>query len=177
MNDFLSSENISWLWRVGLAHGLILFLFLLGVTSFGFSFDETVRPYFFIICIYFWSIYRPTLMSPVYVFILGLLFDILLGLPLGLHALLFVVLQWGIRDQRLFFLGQPYMIVWIGFAFTCFTMMSAEWLFFSIISEGVHDFQKVIYGTVISTLIFPLITLLFNVIYRILPSVSQTHLM
>lgn len=177
MSEFFSSQNISWFRSLSLAQIVIFILFLLGLISYSISYSDAVRPYFIVICIYFWSIYRPTLLSPAYVFVLGLLFDFILGYPVGLHAMLFVVVQWIIRDQRLFFLGQPYVIVWMGFAFTCFAAMLSEWLFFTALNENVFDFSVVLYGTLVSTLIFPIITLLFNMIYRILPPMSQPHFM
>ena len=175
MNDLFSSQNLNWFFRLSFIHFFIFFLFLLGITSYSFPFSEAVRPYFIVICLYFWSIYRPSLLSPAYVFILGLLFDFILHYPLGLHAFLFVMAQWIIRDQRLFFLGQPYIIVWIGFSFTCFLMLFLEWLFFTVFMSNVFDFKHIMFSTLISTLIFPLITLLFNLISRILPPVSQSH--
>ncbi len=175
MSDFFSSQNIIWFKCLSLAHIFIFFLFTLDLISYSVSYSDVVRPYFILICIYFWSIYRPSLLLPVYVFILGILFDFLLNYPIGLHAILFVVVQWIIRDQRLFFLGQPYVIVWMGFALTCFSVMLSEWMFFTILSDNVFDFYGVLYGTLISTLIFPMITLLFNLIYRILPPISQSH--
>ena len=177
MVDFLSSEKLSLYSRLGIAHAVIFFLFLLGLISYSIPFSDATRPYFIIISIYFWAIYRPTLLPIAYVFILGLLFDFILNYPVGLHALLFVAVQWGIRDQRLFFLGQPYMIVLIGFAFTCFAVLLSEWLFFSLLLGRGGDFNSVIYGTLISTLIFPIVTLLFNMIYRILPPAPQPHLL
>lgn len=177
MNDLFSSENFSWFGRLALAQSFIFFLFLLGLISYSFSIEDVIRPYFIIICIYFWAIYRPSLLSPAYVFALGLLYDFILNYPVGLHAVLFIAAQWIIRDQRLFFLGQPYIIVWMGFGFTCLGVMGLEWLFFSLVSDGVISLHSIFYGVIISTIIFPLVTLLFNVIYRILPPTQQPHLM
>jgi len=176
MIDFFSSQNIHHLSRLAIAQSVVLFLFFLGLISYALPFSEAVRPYFIIICIYFWSIYRPTFLVPAYVFALGLLFDMLLNYPIGLHALLFIAVQWVIRDQRLFFLGQPYVIVWMGFVLTCFSVMLLEGLFFTVLSENIFDFYRILYGTLISMLIFPLVTLLLNMIYRMLPPVSQSHL-
>ncbi len=175
MIDFFSFENIRTYSRLALAHGFIFILFLLGVISYSVSSPDVVRPYFIVMALYFWSIYRPTLMSPAYVFALGLLFDFILNYPVGLHALIFVALQWIIRDQRLFFLGQPYFIAWIGFAFTCFSVLALEWGFFSLVSNIMFDYELVLWGSLVSILSYPLVTLLFHMIYRILPPVTQSH--
>lgn len=177
MIDFFSSDNINRYSRLALAQFLIFFLFLLSVISYSISLSDVVRPYFILMGIYFWSIYRPTLLSILYVFVLGLLFDFILNYPIGLHSLLFIIVQWAVRNQRLFFLGQPYMIVWLGFSFTCLAVMLAEWLFFTVMKGGGFDMTTVFYGLLISTFIFPLITLLFNLIYRILPPSPQSHLL
>ncbi len=177
MDSLFSTENIHWFFKLFLAQLSVLVLFLLDFVDFGTSFSIDIKPYFILICIYFWSIYRPSLLIPIYVFALGLIFDFVLNYPVGLHAILFVAIQWIFRDQRLFFIGQPYVIVWMGFALTCFVVMSLEWVLFSLLIDMVYSFNIVLYGTLTSTMIFPLVTLLFNAIYRKLPPVKQAHLL
>ena len=175
MNNIFAPENIHWFFKLFAAQFIIFILFLLDFVNFGTAFTFDVKPYFILIAIYYWSIYRPTLLVPLYVFALGIIFDLLLNYPVGLHALLFVAVQCLLRDQRLFFIGQPYVIVWMSFALTCFVVMSLEWALFSLIIGTVYSFNLVLLGTLTSMMIFPLVTLLFNLIYRTLPPIKQTH--
>ena len=179
MSDIFSSQALSNLFKLGLVHLCILFLFVLDTISYNITLSEAVKPYFIIICIYFWSIYRPSLLQPIYVFAIGLLYGMILNYPMGLHAALFLLLQWIVRDQRLYFLGQPYSINWIAFGFSCFCVFALEWVFFTLTTANSgashYDFHRVLYGTAITAIVYPVISWMFHQINRILPPVSQPH--
>ena len=65
-----------------------------------------IRQGFFLIGLYFWTIYRPNLLPYSIVFLLGIVMDVLSGGLLGLHAFCFMVLAIVVRGQRRFLLGQ-----------------------------------------------------------------------
>ena len=174
MTEYLSFEKLSWAVRLLVVQGLTLFLLLLNSISFSLPFTGDVRPFFVLMAIYYWAIYRPTLIPPAMVFVIGVLLDFLAGFPIGLHAILLLVVQWAVRDQRVFLMGQPYVMVWIGFVLVCSLFSCAEWLFFWSYA-GVMAPLKVVAGNIVlSILFFPLVTLLFIVTHRILPVASKT---
>ena len=175
MSDFFSSHILMNIVKLCFVHICVLALFLLDTISYNITLSDAVKPFFIVVCIYFWSIYRPSLMLPIYIFALGILYDFLLNFPIGLHAILFLMLQWIVRDQRVYFLGQPYFINWIAFGFSCFCVFALEWLFFTVTTASVYDFHRVLYGSAITTLIYPIISWLFHQINRMLPPVSQPH--
>ncbi len=177
MNDFFSSENLSLLLRLFVAQALIFFLFIIDLVDYSIPISYMARPFFTVIIIYYWAIYRPNLLSPAYIFALGLIYDLILGYPVGIHAILFITAQWIISDQRLYFLGQSFLVTCLGFSLTGFLVLCAEWLFFSAMAGSFDGFENVFYKTIVSSFLFPLMTLLFNVIYRTLPPVSQKHLL
>jgi len=76
--------------RLCLAHVQLIIFFVLGVVDWAIPFFDHVRPYFLWMAFYYWTIYRPTLWPPIYVFIFGLLIDLLLSMPFGLNAFLLV---------------------------------------------------------------------------------------
>ncbi len=175
MSDYLSSQTFFVFFKLCLLHLCVLFLFFIDKISYNITLSDAVKPYFIVVCIYFWSIYRPSFLLPIYVFALGIIYDFLLNFPIGFHAALFLMLQWIVRDQRLYFLGQPYFINWIAFGFSCFCVLALEWLFFTITTSSLYDFDRVLYGAAITTLIYPILSWLFHQINRTLPSVSQPH--
>lgn len=175
MDGFFSSDNRHWFFKLLLAHCAIFIFFLFDFINFGMTFSQDIKPFFTLIAIFFWSIYRPTLMLPIYVFALGVLFDIVLGYQIGLHAFLFVGIQWVLRSQRLYFLGQSQTILWLSFALTCFAALVVEWGLFSLFNGYLYEFQAVLFRTVTSIIAFPLVTLLFHIICRTLPPVKQAH--
>ena len=65
--------------------------------------------------IYCWSVWRPTGLPYVTVFLIGMLEDLLRGLPLGLTPLLLLILQAVIRAQHRHLNGRTFDIFWLGF--------------------------------------------------------------
>ncbi len=59
---------------------------LLTETPFGFADQAALLPAVTLACVYFWSLFRPAAMPPPVVFLIGLLFDLLGYLPLGVGA-------------------------------------------------------------------------------------------
>ena len=75
-----------------------------------------VVPLMPLIAVYHWGLYRPDLMTPPAVFLVGLLQDLLSGAPVGLHALVMLTVYGVLVTQRRYFFGKAFAIVWLGFA-------------------------------------------------------------
>lgn len=176
MSDFNSLEFLDWLWRILLAQGMIFLLFIAGMISFALPMTDQVRPYFIIMAIYYWAVYRPTLMHPLEVFAFGVVYDLVLGFPIGGHAILFLLVQWVIRNQRLFLLGQTYLVVWIGFILTCVSVYLSEWLFYSAFEQTWLSATPMMMSVLVTILVFPLASLLFIGVHRFLPVAPNAHL-
>lgn len=115
-----------------------------------------VTPPFVLVALYYWTLHRPDLFGPASVFVVGLLFDIIHNLPLGLSALLFVGAHHVILSQRRYFTGHSFFMMWIGFALTAFIVMFIQWLLLCLIRwQGVPLFP-VLVQLVFVVLIFPL---------------------
>jgi len=66
--------------------------------------------------IYYWSVYRPDLMVPSVAFAAGLVNDMVLGAPIGISSLAFLVIQGMTASQTRFFNGKSFLVIWSGFA-------------------------------------------------------------
>lgn len=91
-----------------------------------------VAPMLPLAAIYFWSVYRPTLMPVLAVFGVGLLFDLLSGGPPGLYAAVFMAVRLVTVSQRRFFVGKPFLMVWWGFMMITAGGALFAWLLASI---------------------------------------------
>ena len=121
----LSPQSFSRYGRLVIPY-VVLFLFLsLSLVNIPLPYFSAVRPDFVLMAVFYWSIYRPTLVPPVLCFTLGVLVDFLVGVPVGLHAFLFVSVHWLIRDQRRFLMGQPYIATWA--VFSVVSLAAAFW--------------------------------------------------
>jgi rod shape-determining protein MreD len=166
-------ERIGWLWRMALVQAVTIILLILGTLSFAIPYLSEIRPYFVMMAIFYWSIYRPSVVSPILVFMLGLALDILTQAPIGLNALIFVVLQWVVSHQRVFLMGQPYVMIWIGFGFTAALCASIQFLVYLILSGGAPlPTDTLVASTVLTFVLFPPVSLIFIFLHRLLPQTA-----
>ena len=166
-------ENIEHFGRFCLAYCVIGLFFLLDFIHIPLPLLGVLRPSLILIAVYYWSIYRPTLLPPLIIFCLGIITDFLSGLPTGLSAFLLLGIQWLVSNQRRFLMGQPFGMLWLGFGIVC---CIAHFLFWGIIGAlRLHwsDPMPVIGQTALSIMIFPLTGWILFHIHRILP--EPTH--
>jgi rod shape-determining protein MreD len=166
-------ETFSWLMRLLLAQIVVLFFLCLNLVSFSIPFAGDVRPHFLLAAVFYWAVYRPTLLPPWYAFALGMLMDILSGVPLGLNAFILIAVQWVVRTQRVYLMGQSFFGLWMGFAVTCFLAASAQWTLFTVASHSVAPAGPTLASIGMSILVFPLISLTLVMVHKILPVASK----
>lgn len=175
MSQLLPTEFINWALRLLLAQGVIVLFAFLMVVSFSMPHAGDFKPFFLLMAVYYWAIYRPTVMPIAYTFFLGILVDLMAEMPVGLTAFLLVGVQSLVQRSRLFLMGQAYVMVWLGFAIVAIVYALALWFLMSV---SIWDFQtygaftQTITAAAFSVLIFPLATLLLQAVHRVLPVTS-----
>src|SRR5258708_2092944 len=70
-----------------------------------------VAPLLALAGVYYWTIYRPELLPPFAVFIVGLVFDLLSGAPLGVTPLLLLLARTLVLSQRRYFVNRLFPFV------------------------------------------------------------------
>lgn len=166
-------DTLTWTLRLILAQVVVIILLALSVISFSIPLTGEVRPHFLLAAVFYWAVYRPTLLPPWYIFILGLIMDTLSDLPLGMNALILVVVHWVVRSQRLYLMGQTFFGLWMGFAVTAFLCASAQWCLFALVTRTIVPAGPSLAGAGMTILLFPLISLLLIAIHRLLPVASK----
>lgn len=134
--------------RLAAIYLFLLVMLFLNVVDIPFMGAESGKLAFLMIGLYFWSVFRPSLLPYPLVFFIGLLLDFLAGGLVGLYALCFMVMVMVVRGQRRFLLGQSWLVIWAGFC-----VAASVVLLFQVLTYGVA------YGT-----IPPLIPLLLNML-------------
>ncbi len=136
---------------------LSLFFVLFGFVAFRLPLSHYLRPDFGIICVYFWTLYRPDLYGIVSAAILGFTVDIISGGALGINMFIlsFVCLITCIYTN--FVQAKPFVISWISFAFICFVSLFIKWGILSLYNRQMlpANYIFMIYSGTI--LIYPLI--------------------
>ena len=168
------TESASGGVRLLAPYGLMAVLFLFGSFSFAFPAAGTVKAPFLLMAVYYWSIYRPSLVPPWFVFSIGILSDLAGGLPLGLTALVFVAMRWILADQRKFLMGQSFSAVWIGFVILSAAAGAAQWIVFGLISGVFPSPRSLLVSTLFGVALFPAVCVALHLTYKLLPSVETS---
>jgi rod shape-determining protein MreD len=91
-------------------------LMLLTAAPFGIADQAALLPAVTLACVYFWSLHRPTGMPPPVVFVIGLLFDLLGYLPLGVGVLSLLIVHGVALRWRSVLTGRAVLRAWLAFA-------------------------------------------------------------
>ena len=84
-----------------------------------------------------------------------------------------------LRDQRLFLMGQPFVMVWLGFAVLAFCYAIVLWFLMSIAAweiAPVGALVQTLIAAFISLLLFPVALVLLQGVHRLLPVHSSNPL-
>ena len=116
-----------------------------------------------IIIIYFWMIKRPTLMGTGHVFVAGLINDVVMGFPLGISSLSYLVVCFVGNYVRNKSVNTTLASDWFTFLLA---LLFSNLLFFSLInnfSDLIIPFSKIGYNTFFTLFLFPIFWFLFNI--------------
>ena len=109
----------------------ILLLVFIGALPFPVPGLSPVMPALTVIAVYYWSIYRPDLLPLVATFFIGLVQDAIQGTPLGMSALVLLLVQGTVVSQRRFFRGKTFLVEWWGFMLVAPVAALIGWLLIS----------------------------------------------
>ena len=116
-----------------------------------------------IIIIYFWMIKRPSLMGTGHIFVAGLINDVVMGFPLGISSLSYLVVCFVGNYIRNKSVNTTLASDWVTFLIA---LLLSNLLFFSLInnfSDLVIPFSKIGYNTFFTFFLFPIFWFLFNI--------------
>ncbi len=163
------SERLEHGARTILPYSLMLLLLLLNSVSVPYVMSGDVKAPLFLMAIYYWSIYRPTLIPPWVAFAAGIATDLLGGLPVGLNACVFVLAQWIVSDQRRFLMGQSFFMIWLGFLVLSVIASLLEWSIFGLVNLQWTPLRPLAFSIALGFACFPLVCLLLHWTHKILP--------
>lgn len=169
------SEYLDIFIRMTVVYVVMFILFVLNISATTSALSAMGEVPFTLMLIYYWSVYRPSLLPSIIVFGLGASFDLLSMMPLGLNALIFLIVRYVITSQRLFLTGQPFIIVWLGFAVVSFAALSMQWAFHGLIVFQWSAIEPIIFTVLISVFIYPPISILLHFLHKILPDIQDQY--
>ena len=126
-----------------------------------------LAPSFMVMSVYFWSVYQPQNLKLWFLFLLGMLADLITAEPLlGISSFLFVGIHAVLMAQNHFFRAQNFVLLWIGFVvLISFTALLHAILAF-IFLPTVLDFSVFVLTILMNAALYPLVALLLNSFQR-----------
>jgi rod shape-determining protein MreD len=133
---------------------------------------DAVTPALSLAAVYFFAIYRPSLLPAPAVFGVGLFQDALLGLPFGLSALILLGVYGVVVSQRAAFRGRPFLIAWAGFAVAVPVAAAVTWAIVSILAGTMVPSTAVAFQALLTVAVYPIVNVLLAGVARLLPGAS-----
>lgn len=118
----------------------------------------SVSPLLPLMGVYYWAIYRPDLLPAWAAFLVGGLYDIIAGTPLGVNALVLLLVQGVAASQRRFFLGKSFAVAWWAFGLLAAGSSGLTWILVVVLTGQVMDASPVIFEYLLTMGLFPLLT-------------------
>jgi rod shape-determining protein MreD len=115
-----------------------------------------VVPAFTLMGVFHWTVYRPDLLPPTIIFVIGLFLDFLTGArDPGMSPLVLLIARALVIRQRPFFVGRPFPFVWGGFALVAAATIAALWALTSALESTLLDARLSAFRWVLSVAFFP----------------------
>ena len=119
-------------------------------------------PAFGLIAVYYWAVQRPDVFPPYGVFAIGLFYDLLSAGPLGLWALVYLIVYGLTTAQRQLIIGRTFGLFWLGFFFSAVIAGFLGWVLASLYFGLFLSPGPVLIQMAASVTLFPLFAKLFE---------------
>ena len=145
--------------------GPLILLYYLSISEIDTNLEKTFDIFTFnlpIIIIYFWILKRPSVMGTGHIFVAGLINDVVMGFPLGISSLSYLVVCFVSNYVRNKSVNTTIASDWFTFFIA---LIFANLLFFSLLnnfSDIVISYSKIGYNTFFTLFLFPIMWLLFS---------------
>jgi rod shape-determining protein MreD len=121
-----------------------------------------LTPAFTLMAVYHWTVYRPDLLPPLALFLVGMTQDLLAGVPPGATALVLLLARAVVLRQRRHFVNRPFPFVWAGFTALTGGAMLFFWTFYCLLDGVLVDFRGTVFRAVLTISLFPIASFLLG---------------
>ena len=145
--------------------GPLILLYYLSISEIDTNLEKVFEIFTFnlpIIIIYFWILKRPNIMGTGHIFVAGLINDVVMGFPLGISSLTFLVVCFFSNYVRNKSVNTTIASDWFTFFIA---LIFANLLFFLLVnnfSDVTISYVKIGYNTFFTLFLFPILWLLFS---------------
>ncbi len=119
------------------------------------SSSHVLAPFMTLGVVYFWSLYRPDLMPAVAAFALGIVFDLLAGLPLGMTAIVLLVTHRIVLTPHRTALAASFGVMWAGCVAIAVVIAVLRWTLASLWWAHAFALRPDLLQTLATAALFP----------------------
>jgi rod shape-determining protein MreD len=128
-----------------------------------------IFPLFTLMAVYYWSMFMPRLMNYTFLFVLGLIQDILFSLPLGGSSLILILFRMLVVSQHRVFGKESFWGLWLWFGLMSALAFAGYWCVISFVKSSTMPIIESFIQWVITVMCYPLMHGFFTRIYRLIP--------
>ena len=145
--------------------GPLILLYYLSISEIDTNLEKVFEIFTFnlpIIIIYFWILKKPSIMGTGHIFVAGLINDVVMGFPLGISSLSYLVICFFSNYVRNKSVNTTIASDWFTFFIA---LIFANLLFFSLLnnfSDMIISYSKIGYNTFFTLFLFPIFWLIFS---------------
>ena len=145
--------------------GPLILLYYLSISEIYTNLEKVFEIFTFnlpIIIIYFWILKRPSIMGTGHIFVAGLINDVVMGFPLGISSLSYLVICFFSNYVRNKSVNTTIASDWFTFFIA---LIFANLLFFSLLnnfSDMIISYSKIGYNSFFTLFLFPIFWLIFS---------------
>ena len=145
--------------------GPLILLYYLSISEIDTNFEKIFNIFTFnlpVIIIFFWILKKPSVMGTGHIFFVGLINDVIMGFPLGISSLSYLVVCFFSNYVRNKSVNTTIASDWFTFFIA---LILANLLFFLLLnnfSDVSISYSKIIYNTFFTLFLFPVFWLIFS---------------
>ena len=121
-----------------------------------------LTPAFTLMTVYHWTIYRPDLLPPSGLFLVGITQDLLSGVPPGVTALVLLLARAVVLRYRRHFVNRLFPFVWAGFTMVTGGAMLFLWTLHCFLDGVLVDLRGTVFRAVLTVSMFPIASFLLG---------------
>ena len=121
-----------------------------------------LTPAFTLMATYHWTIYRPDLLPPPLIFLIGTIQDLLSGGLPGVTAVTLLLARAIIVPQRQYFVDRPFPFIWAGFTLLIVAAMLFSWALHSLLAAELLNLRGSVLHAVLTISVFPITSFLLG---------------
>ncbi len=158
-------HNLGLLFRQTLPALLILLILFLGLVVN--DIWNEISPWFILIAIWFWGLYRADLIPVWFVFLIGLLSDFYSGnIPYGTHPAILVLAYAILLPQRRFIISQNFLMQWFLFCLFAIFCYFLRFVIVFLFTFSAYAYKENMLSLFVILMLYPLFYRFFSLCYN-----------